>query len=117
MQGGDGALAAADAASAKAVGLLPKHPSIVGTRGAILVARGELREGRELLERARNGHRDARSRASNFACLGLASMAEARMGDARRYFDRARKLDPDCEVLARVERTSRGVAAASGSPT
>jgi tetratricopeptide (TPR) repeat protein len=117
MQGGDRALAAADTASAKAVGLLPKHPSIVGTRGAILVARGELREGRELLERARKGHRDARSRASNFACLGLAALAEARSDDARRYFERARRLDPDCEVLARLERTPLGVATAPGSPT
>lgn len=104
MQGGREALDAADSSSSKAISLAPQNPYVLGTRGAVLVAKGEIDKGRELLERARALHRGAYERASNLACLALASAAEGRSAEARAFLERARKLDSDFELRARVER-------------
>lgn len=108
MQGGHEALDAADRSSFKAITLAPDNPYVLGTRGAVLVAKGEIDEGRKLLERARALHHGAYERASNLACLALASAAEGRSAEARGFLEQARKLDADFELKARVERVLAG---------
>jgi len=103
MQGKKEAIVLADSASSKAIALAPNNPHVLGTRGAILVALGNLPEGRKLLERAKKLHRDEHSQASNVACLALAAAAEGRIEDARRLLEQALKLDPDCELSSRIE--------------
>jgi len=104
MQNEQEALDAAERASSKAIGLSPNNPYVLGTRGAVLVARGELGKGRELLERARKLHREPLERASVLACLALAAGAGGQREEGRRLLERALKLDPDLELRGRVER-------------
>lgn len=97
-------LDAADRASSKAHSLAPNHPSVIGTRGAILIALGDLSRGRKLLKRAFRLHRDSRSRALTAACLALAAAREGNRAESRRVLEQAKRLDRDCELLARAER-------------
>jgi len=113
MQGGEQALDEAERATSKAINLVPNNPHVLGTRGAVLVARGEIEKGRELLERARKLHRGATERASNSACLALAAAAEGHRGEAERHFEQALRLDPDFELRSRVERVLRPSAVAA----
>ena len=95
---------AAETWSKEAQRALPKHPSIVGTRGAILVETGRVAEGEELLGRAHRMHRDRFSRASTLACLAVAAARRGDRGEAERLLDRARRLDDECDALMRAER-------------
>jgi Flp pilus assembly protein TadD len=103
LVGGSEALEAAELASSKAFATAPKNPSIVGTRGAVLIATGNVEAGRPLIERALKLHRDAHARASCYACLALAAAELGRRDEARRLLERVSKLDRDCELASRVE--------------
>jgi tetratricopeptide (TPR) repeat protein len=93
----------ADKLSAEAVAVLPKHPSILGTRGAVLMERGKLIEGQKLLTTAHHRHRDRISKALNSACLAIAAARRGKHREARRLVERARKEDRECELIGRAE--------------
>lgn len=102
MTGDAGRLDEADRCSARAVELVGWLPGAIGTRGAVLVARGRLDEGLSLLAASVGAHPDRRDRALNrcFSAIG-----EARRGDvaaARRHLSAAERDDADCELLPRA---------------
>jgi hypothetical protein len=104
MHGSEEALEAADSASLKSITAFPKNPHFLGTRGAVLVASGRVKQGEALLTQALKRHRDARSRAGVLGCLALAAAATARDSEARAFLESAIKLDPDFELRSRVQR-------------
>jgi Flp pilus assembly protein TadD len=99
----------ADKLSAQAIAALPKHPSVLGTRGAVLVEKGELVEGRELLQRALRLHAYRIPKANNLACLAIAAALEGRTRDAEESIRRARTMDNECELLPRAEQALAAV--------
>ncbi len=102
MLGSPDLLSEADAFSAEAWTALPWMPGLCGTRGAVLVERGELDEGIRLLRTALEKNKDPYNRAVNACFLAL---GEARRGDdaaAQRYLETAGKVDPSCPVLPRI---------------
>jgi tetratricopeptide (TPR) repeat protein len=102
MLGDGGPLGEADAFSAEAWTALPWMPALCGTRGAVLVERGELDEGIRLLRTALEKNASSYTRAVNACYLAI---GEGRCGDfaaALSYLETAGKLDPNCSMLARV---------------
>jgi tetratricopeptide (TPR) repeat protein len=94
----------ADRASAEAHQKLPNAASILGTRGAVLVALGRVEEGKPLLKRALKLHRTRVPKATNLVGLALAALQQGQRKNARRLLKEAKELDPECELLARGER-------------
>jgi tetratricopeptide (TPR) repeat protein len=94
----------ADRASAEAHQKLPNAASILGTRGAVLVALGRVEEGKPLLKRALKLHRTRVPKATNLVSLALAALQQGQRKSARKLLKEAREMDPDCELLARGER-------------
>jgi Tfp pilus assembly protein PilF len=97
-------LGTADELSAQAIASLPKHAHVLGTRGAVLIEKGESVEGQKLVQRALRAHREPFPRASNLACLAIAATREGRTRDAEQLLKRARRMDAECEILPRAER-------------
>jgi Flp pilus assembly protein TadD len=95
--------------------LAPNNPSVLGTRGSVLVALGRVKEGRKLLKRSLKLHRHAQSRSSVLASLALASVRQGRGEDARQLLKRARAMDASCELLSRVEHELDDLAGLRGS--
>jgi Tfp pilus assembly protein PilF len=102
-------LPAADHASAQAIELTPQYPSVIGTRGSILVALGHFAEGKTLLTRSYQKHRDPHSRASNLAAMAIAEAHEGDRAKAISTLEQARRLDPYCELLDRAGRVVMSV--------
>lgn len=100
----------ADAESARAVEELGWLRPLQGTRGAVLVARGQLKPGldllREALARSEQLHPMARATYEGATALGLARSGA--MADAQTHLDRAREAFPTCPLLPRVERLLTG---------
>jgi tetratricopeptide (TPR) repeat protein len=97
--GGDQLLAEADEYSKQALENLPWLPPVIGTRGTVLVALGQIEAGLELLRRSMEASDDPHGKALNACHI---AMAERKRGDteaSRRYFETARVLDPDCVLL------------------
>jgi tetratricopeptide (TPR) repeat protein len=93
----------ADEYSAQAYQNMKWEPLLAGTRGAVLVANGKYDEGIELLKVAFAKSLDKSGRASDACFL---ARAEHRRGDpveAKKYLEMARKLDPTCILLKKVE--------------
>jgi hypothetical protein len=104
MLGDAQTLKLADVASAKAIDLAASNPSVLGTRGLVLVEMGKVKEGRKLLKRSLKLHRQTAARATVLASLALASAREGRLDDAWQLVKRASATDSGCELLARVHR-------------
>jgi hypothetical protein len=103
----------AEALSKAAYENAPWIPSIVGTRGAVLVSRGDVEEGVVLLKQAMARQTDGRGKAADACWI---AMAQAECGDldgARQSLSMARLLDPDGPL---IERARRAIANA-GQPT
>jgi hypothetical protein len=94
----------ADRASAEAHRQLPNAASILGTRGAVLVARGRVEEGTLLLKRALKLQHLRAHKATNLVGLALAALQQGQRKNARRLLGEAKELDPDCELLGRGQR-------------
>jgi tetratricopeptide (TPR) repeat protein len=93
----------ADVASAKALELATSNPSVLSTRGLVLVEMGEINEGSKLLKRSLKLHRQTAARATVLASLALASARQGRLDNARQLFKQASSADSGCELLARVQ--------------
>jgi tetratricopeptide (TPR) repeat protein len=107
MQDDEGVFEEAERWSAEAMRLSadrPNQPSILGTRGAILVARGHVTEGADLIRQALRRNRSSEARANNLACLALAAARCSEADRARNLLARALRLDPHCELERRVLR-------------
>lgn len=105
MLGDERYLEEADKLSSEALAEAPSTPSYRGTRGAVFVRKGQLREGRSLLVSAFRYHTDPRSRAS---IAGWIALAEARLGNqaaARKWLGKAvcESVDDPIVTVARRE--------------
>jgi len=108
MARGAGALERADRMSAEAMGSLPRVAWVRGTRGAILVDQGSIAEGEALIGYAYKHSSDRFARAANLACLAIAAARRGKRDEAQRFLARARRLDGECDLLARVESAIAG---------
>lgn len=88
--------------SKQALAQLPDWPPAHGTRGAVLLARGELAEADELLTFAfaRNG---PRNQALNACCLAMLHAQRGARAEAEAWLEKARSTNPACYLLERTE--------------
>jgi hypothetical protein len=94
--------AEADEYSAEAYGKIAWEPAVVGTRGAVLLWLGRIDEGIELLKQAMLKTSERRNKAADAAFIALGEYQRGNPGEAQKYLDLARKLDPNSPALARV---------------
>jgi Zn-dependent protease/Tfp pilus assembly protein PilF len=76
----------------------------LGTYGAILIERGQLDEGRALVERSLSRLFGAIPVAFSYAILAMASARGGNVNRARQLLKKARRRDPENPLLPRVER-------------
>ena len=81
-----------------ALELCPEAAHFKGTLGSILIAKGELEEGRKLLRQAlRGNHRT--NKAPNECYLAFADIQEGKADRARRHLEKAKRLDSECHLI------------------
>jgi tetratricopeptide (TPR) repeat protein len=98
----------ADGYSAAAYKNIPWEPAIQGTRGLVLVLLGNPGEGLPLLRGAFGKHTNNRSKAADACYIALGEFRQGNRDAAQKYLDAARSLDPECPVIARIEREMAG---------
>ena len=86
---------------------IPWLPSMKGTRGTVLVQRGELDEGVALLEQSMNESQEANGKAENGCILAIAETKRGNRERAKSLLDVARQLNPECYLLPRAEEALR----------
>ncbi len=100
---GDAAsLDAADRWSTEAITTLPEHANALGTRGSVLIDRGDTVAGAALVRRALASHRDGPSRALSYAYLAIAAARQGESEEAGLMLRHAERADKDCSFLPRV---------------
>lgn len=99
----------AEAMAREALDHDPNDPGFVGTLGSVLVAKGELADGRRLLERARRVNPPF-GRALNSCFLALADLQDGDHKGAAAHLGTAREIDPQCLLLGDVEARLRETA-------
>lgn len=87
-------LSEADRLSAEALRQLPWEPSIIGTRGTVLLELNRLEEGIALLKRALAKHQTPAGKAANAYHLADGEARRGNVEASRRYLELARKTDP-----------------------
>jgi tetratricopeptide (TPR) repeat protein len=98
----------ADEYSALAYQNMKWEPLLAGTRGAVLVAIGKYDEGIELLKVAFAKSLDKSGRASDACFLARAEHRRGNPVEAKKYIEMARKLDPTCDLIKKVEQEMEG---------
>jgi tetratricopeptide (TPR) repeat protein len=107
----------AEQAVKEALALNKSEPAYLGTYGSILVERGRVSEGVDLLNRALQKAPSAKSIASNYAVLAIASAREGDTRRAQRHLDETRRRDPRNPLIPRAERELNAATARQNSPT
>jgi hypothetical protein len=113
--GGEELLRRADEYSDYALKVLPWMAGVKGTRGTVLVERGDLRDGIPLLEASLREAEEPWGRAQSACFLAI---AEARRGNAEAaadYVRLARQLHAECFLIPRAEQALRGVTAGAAA--
>ncbi len=82
---------------------IPWVPAVKGTRGAVLVEMGRVDEGLVLLREAFDAHFEPEGKALNAAHIALGEKRRGNIEEGIRYFNAARTLDPQCQLLNRVK--------------
>ena len=82
---------------------IPWVPAVNGTRGAVLVEMGRVDEGLLLLREAFDAHFEPEGKALNAAHIALGEKRRGNVEESIRYFNVARTLDPQCQLLNRVK--------------
>ncbi len=93
----------ADAYSAEAYGDAPWNPAFKGTRGSVLVETGKLEEGITLLKESMSLTDEVQGKALNAAYIAVGEMKKGNAQESKRYYDLAKKFDPDCPLLVKIE--------------
>jgi hypothetical protein len=88
--------------SAGAIGLLPEHPAVRGTRAYALIQGGRPAEGIDLGLAAYRKTREAGPKAMQACVLAIGYARRWRFGQAARWIDLARRADPSCSLLGRA---------------
>jgi tetratricopeptide (TPR) repeat protein len=94
----------ADRYSEKAMLVLSWMPAIKGTRGTVLLQLGKIDEAIVLLNDALRMHDEPDGKAENCYFVAIAEHKRGNFEQSQRYLNEARKLDPDCYLLERVEK-------------
>jgi hypothetical protein len=97
-----GLVVEANAASARAVELLPGASAIWGTRAFALIATGHFAEGITLAQKAFKKERDPKNRASQACVVAIGYARNWRFAESDRWHAIARSLDARCALLDRV---------------
>lgn len=97
-----GLVAEANAASARAIELLPGHPAIWGTRAFALIATSHYAEGIALGRKPFRKDRDRTHRALQACVVAIGYARNWRFDDAEHWHALAGNLDSTCALLERV---------------
>ena len=97
-------LAQADEYSEQAFKNVPWHPSLMGTRGAVLVELGQVDVGIELLRMALKKTTNAQNKAQHACAIALGELKRGRLLHAQKYLEAARQFDSKCLQLELVVR-------------
>jgi tetratricopeptide (TPR) repeat protein len=89
----------ANAASAKAIELLPGPPAIWGTRAFALIATSHFAEGITLAQKAFKKERDPKNRSQQASVVAIGYARNWRFDDAEKWLAIAIRLDPDSSLL------------------
>lgn len=76
----------------------------MGTRGTVLVEKGDVEEGIELLKKAFQSNDAASDRALNACYLAIAEKKRGNLDEFSRYLQIAKKLDPTCPLLEKASK-------------
>jgi tetratricopeptide (TPR) repeat protein len=93
----------ADAYSKEAYNGAPWNPSIIGTRGTVLVAMAQYEDGIKLLAESIEKAHTPRSKSENACHLVIAHVRNGQLGTAAKYLKLAKQLDPRCPLIGRAE--------------
>ena len=104
--GGAALINEADRFSEAAMKELPFVPAYRGTRGTVLVEMGRLEEGIALLKEAMEKHSDNKSKAADACHIAIAEKRRGNLEECNKFINLAKKLDPKCPLLKRVDATS-----------
>ncbi len=88
--------------SAGAIGLLPEHPAVRGTRAFALILGGRPAEGVDLGLAAYRKTKEAGPKALQACVLAIGYARRWRFGQAARWIDLACRADPSCSLLGRA---------------
>jgi tetratricopeptide (TPR) repeat protein len=102
--GGSELLEEAEQYSAEAIGAEPWSPPIKGTRGCVLIERGEIELGLEFVHQALEANDDRRLKALDACYIAVGESKRCDREKGREYRELARRLDPECVMLNRVDR-------------
>ena len=102
-------LVEADNYSEQAMKTLAWHPSIRGTRGAVLLELGKFEEAMPLLRQAMQEHETRNNKAQNACWLAIAEAKRGNLGAGKKLLDEARTLDSTCFLLDRAETVLAGL--------
>jgi tetratricopeptide (TPR) repeat protein len=105
LMGGRELLDEADEYSDYALKVLPWMAGVKGTRGTVLVERGNLLEAIPLLEASLREAEEPWGRAQSACFLAIAEARRSHPEKAIEYLDLARKLHRDCFLIPRAERS------------
>jgi tetratricopeptide (TPR) repeat protein len=81
----------------------PTYPPFQGTRGSVLIERGDIEHGLFLVQQALKGNDDPRLKALNAAYLALGEAKRGNLDVAKNHLEATRRFDRDCMLLDRVE--------------
>jgi Flp pilus assembly protein TadD len=117
MEGDPTLLDEADRRSKEALAAAPERSVVHGTRGAVLLARGELGQAEERLTFA-FARNEPPNKALNACCLAMLHARRGERAEAETWLAKARSLSPQCSLLARAEASlaAEVTATASSSP-
>ena len=93
----------ADELSKQAFECLPWYAPVKGTRGSVLIERGQYDAGLELLRAALLDNEEATSKAINACYMALAMLRQGNPAEAEQHLEQARRLDAKCPLIERVE--------------
>lgn len=94
----------ADKYSQEAISVLEWLPAVKGTRGAVLLKLKRYEDAVPLLLSAMAESENKGHKAQSACFLAIAETRLGHLENGRKYFDEARKLDPDCFLLDEVEK-------------
>ena len=105
--GGEDFLREADQFSQEALHVCPSNPLFQGTRGSLLIERGDADKGLPLVRCAMEFNTDPRLKAVNACYLALGEIQKGNRQESQRLLELARGLDLDCCLLGKVELSLR----------
>lgn len=108
MLGNRELLQEADEYSKEAFALAPDVPAVQGTRGVVLIERGEYESGMALIRKALAVAEKRRQIACDMAFLALGEWHRGNVEEANKTLQEVRGLDPNCPVLPRIARVIAG---------